>query len=229
MWRASFSIPSETSLNLWKENCLSAPSTPPLFLLYTDITARTPPKSAQDVSSHFLVGRKKHNTSLAHEYCVPWQYIGFLTVDEIRLLYLTVPLRKVPRRNGTLASSTDVEKLSLKHGIHAPKVHFSSTSATEPKFSGRPPKWLVVLRDSTLYQNPNLYSKFQMLRWNILQHCGPASGPYKSLINADVLLGLVISREHCVRILNLYMCTCCLVFQKVTKKMLNNLYTCNYF
>lgn len=97
--------------------------------------------------SHFLVGRKKHNTSLAHEYCVPWQYIGFLMVDEIRLLYLTVPLRKVPRRNRTLASSTDVEKLSLKHGIHAPKVHFSSTSATQPKFSGRPPKWLVVLRD----------------------------------------------------------------------------------
>lgn len=147
MWRASFSIPSETSLSLWKENCLSAPSTPPLFLLYTDITARTPQKSAHDVSSHFLVGRKKHNTSLAHEYCVPWQYIGFLMVDEIRLLYLTVPLRKVPRRNRTLASSTDVEKLSLKHGIHAPKVHFSSTSATQPKFSGRPPKWLVVLRD----------------------------------------------------------------------------------
>lgn len=91
--------------------------------------------------------RKKHNTSLARGYCVPWQYIGFLTVDEIRLLYLTVPLRKVPRRNRTMASSTDVEKLSLKHGIHPPKVHFSSTSATQQKFSGRPPKWLVVLRD----------------------------------------------------------------------------------
>lgn len=141
MWRASFSIPSVSSLSLWKKNCLSAPSTPPLFLLYTDITARTPQKSAHDVSSHFLVGRKKHNTSLAHEYCVPWQYIGFLMMDEIRLLYLFVPLRKVPRRNRTLASSTDVQKLSLKHGIHAPKVHFSSTSATQPKFSGRPPKW----------------------------------------------------------------------------------------
>lgn len=138
MWRASFYIPSVTSLSLYKKDCLSAPSTPPLFLLYTDITARTPLKSAHDVSSHFLVGRKKHNTSLAHEYCVPLQYIGFLMVDEIRLLYLTVPLGKVPRRKFNL---------SLKHGIHAPKVHFSSTSATQPKFSGRPPKWLVVLQD----------------------------------------------------------------------------------
>lgn len=210
MWRASFSIPSVTSLSYYeKKTACLLHQHHPCSCSIRILMQEPHEKSAQDVSSHFLVGRKRHNTSLAHEYCVPWQYIGFLMVDEIRLLYLTVPLRKVHRRNRTLASSTDVEKLSLKHGIHAPKVHFSSTSATQPKFSGRPEVTGGFARYpnicGTLYQNPNLYSKYQMLRWNILQHCGPASGPYKSLINADVLLGLVISREHCVRILNLYM------------------------
>lgn len=142
-----------------------------------------------------------------------------------------MPLRKVPKRNRTLASSTDVEKLSPKSRhqkfTFPRQVQHNRSSLATPEVTGGFARYPNIC--GTLYQNPNLYSKFQMLRWNILQHCGPASGPYKSFINADVLLRLVISREHCVRILNLYMCTCCLVFQKVTKKMLNNLYTCNYF
>lgn len=158
MWRASFSIPSVTSLSLWKKNCLSAPSTPPLFLLYTDITARTPQKSAHDVSSHFLVGRKKHNTSLAHEYCVPLQYIGFLMVDEIRLLYLTVPLRKVPRRNRTLASSTDVEKLSPKSRhqkfTFPRQVQHNRSSLATPEVTGGFARYPNIC--GTLYQKPNL-------------------------------------------------------------------------
>lgn len=166
MWRASFSIPSVTSLSHYEKKtaCLLHQHHP----CSCSIRILMQEQSAQDVSSHFLVGRKKHNTSLAHEYCVPWQYIGFLMLDEIRLLYLTVPLRKVPRRNRTLASSTDVEKLSLKHGIHAPKVHFSSTSATQPKFSGRPPKWqwaLVVLRDILI--SVALSTKTQIFTQNI--------------------------------------------------------------
>lgn len=134
MWRASFSIPSVTSLSLWNKNCLSAPSTPPLFLLYTDITARTPQKSAHDVSSHFLVGRKKHNTSLAHEYCVPWQYIGFLMVDEIRLLYLTVPLGKEPWQVQLMWKNYHLNMVSTHQKFTFPRqVQHNRSSLADPR------------------------------------------------------------------------------------------------
>lgn len=125
-------------------------------------------------------------------------------VDEIRLLYLTVPLGKEPWQVQLMWKNYHLNMVSTHQKFTFPRqVQHNRSSLADPRSDSGFARYSNIC--GTLYQNPNLYSKFQMLRWNILQHCGPASGPYKSLINADVLLGLVISREHCVRILNLYM------------------------
>lgn len=81
-------------------------------------------KSVYDVFFYFFVGCKKYNMFLVYEYCVFWQYIGFLMVDEICLLYLIVLLRKVFRCNRILVSLIDVEKLLFKYDIYVLKVYF---------------------------------------------------------------------------------------------------------
>lgn len=131
---------------------MSAPSTPPMFLLYADTIAGTP----RDKSDGIAVDKRRTGRLLsiplwAARSIRPWRMnivfpgstFASLFVDGIRLVDLIVPVRKVPVRNRALASSIDVKKLSQKHGINALKVHFPSTSLTQPRFPGRLPKSLA--------------------------------------------------------------------------------------
>lgn len=113
---------------------MSAPSTPPMFLLYADVIAGTP----RDKSDGIAVDKRRTGRLLsiplwAARSIRPWRMnivfsgstFASLIVDGIRLVDLIVPVRKVPVRNRALASSIDVKKQSQKTWYQRPKSSLS--------------------------------------------------------------------------------------------------------